>query len=421
MPGEEERPSEPLYGWVMVGIAPLFLGFAMGSIGAISVFLKPLATDFGWLRGETSFAYLAASAAIGLGGLLMGYLADRYTTRRIVLLGALALGLSYLGMARQETLWQFYLFSSLSAGLGSAAFFAPLLANVGGWFTQNKGLAIGVTTAGQALGQGIVPYVASFLISGMGWRGAFTALGVFALAGLFPLAFLIRNPPPAEGAGAASPGEAPSEAKAFPVRPLHSVSLLSFAAIFCCITMSTPMVHVVALASDRGLNPENAARVLLLIMIAGFFGRIFFGRLSDRIGGLRAYMVASLWQTALVFWFTQMTTPTAFYMMAVIFGFGYAGVMTCLVVCAQGFAPASRSGISTAIVAFFAFIGMGVGGYQGGFFFDLTGDYIQSYANAAFAGMFNLTILSAFYFYYNRKSLALMARTVPAPAGPGGK
>jgi MFS family permease len=404
-------PPEPRYGWVMVALAPLFIGFAIGSMGAISVFIKPLGTEFGWLRGETSLSYLLSMAAVGVGGLLMGHLADRYHSRRIVLGGAAVLGLSFLAMARQDSLWEFYLYSCLSSGLGSAAFFAPLLANVGGWFNRNKGLAIGITTAGQALGQGIVPYVASFLIASLGWRGAYNAMGLFALLGLLPLSLLIRNPPARK---AQSTGPAAGGGEAFAVPPPISVGVLSFAAIFCCITMATPMVHVVALASDRGLGPTAAAGVLLAIMVSGFFGRIFFGKLSDWIGGLRGYLLASAWQTALVFGFTLLHSPGAFYALAVLFGFGYAGVMTCLLLCAQGFAPASRSGIATAVVSLFGFIGMGTGGFQAGFFFDVTGDYTQSFANAAFAGMINLLILSSLYFYHTRRVSALRLATRPA-------
>lgn len=395
-------------------MAPLFLGFGVGSLGAISVFLKPLGAEFGWLRGETAFAYLTGNAMAGIGGLLLGHLADRFTSRRVILAGAVVMGLSNLAMARQTSLWQFYLLATLSAGFGTAAFFAPLLSNVGSWFNRNKGLALGIATAGQALGQGFVPYIASMLILNLGWRGAYNVMGIFSLAVLFPLAFLIRNPPKLQtagsGAGQKAASHSPFAEEKFLIPPMHSLSLLSLAAIFCCITMSTPLVHAVALASDQGLSTENAARVLLLIMIAGFFGRIFFGKLSDWIGGLRSYMIASFWQTVMVFWFTQVSTPTGFYLVGILFGFGFAGVMTCLIVCAQGSAPSAQGGFSTAMVAMFGFMGMGIGGWQAGFFYDLTGNYTQSFSNAVFSGGINLTILTLLALYRIRN------RPVPAAA-----
>ncbi len=55
-----------------------------GRIVSISVFLNPLAAEFGWLRGETAMAYLAGTFSLGLGGIVMGYLADRFSTRHLV-------------------------------------------------------------------------------------------------------------------------------------------------------------------------------------------------------------------------------------------------------------------------------------------------------------------------------------------------
>lgn len=403
-----ESSTEPRYGWVMVAITPILLGFYMGSLGSISVFLKPLVAEFGWLRGETTFAYLISNAGLGLGGILMGLLADRYPTRRIVLFGCVAIGLSYMAMSRQTTLWQFYLYSGLAAGLGGAALFSPLLANVGGWFTRNRGLALGLATAGQALGQGIVPYVSSHLIAALGWRGAFNALGGFSLVVLVPLALLVRNPPTSARSGPETQGDAVErEAEVFPIPPLRSISVLSFAAILCCIPMAVPMVHVVALAMDRGLIPENAARVLLLLMIAGACGRAVFGKLADNFGPLRTYMLASAWQTAMVFWFTRISSPPMFYLAGLLFGFGYGGVMTGLILCAQCFVPTARRGVSTGVVVMFGFLGMGIGGYGGGLLFDITGDYTMSYAFAAISGILNLLVGGSLYVYQSRRIAAL--------------
>jgi MFS family permease len=407
-------PPEPRYGWLIVALAPVYLGFGIGSLGAIGVFIKPLGAEFGWLRGETAFAYLAGNGVAGVVGLALGSLADRTSTRLVVALGALVSGLAFLGMAYQRTLWEFYAYAMVATGFASAAYFSPLLANVGGWFHRNRGLALGVATAGQALGQGIVPFLASVLIVHVGWRGAFTAMGLFALCALLPLALLLRTPPPEIGRATANAVEAAAERARQAVPPRVSLSLLAAAAVFCCICMATPIVHVVPLATDRGLAPQTAAGVLLALMVSGFFGRIAFGRLTDSIGGLQGYLLASVWQTATVFWFTQVQTPQAFFLLAVLFGFGYAGVMTCMIVTARSLAPASHAGLATAVAALAGFVGMGIGGFQGGLFFDLTGDYLTSYANAAFAGLYNLVILATLYVYRRQRVAALAPAAQPA-------
>ncbi|MEE8395282.1 MAG: MFS transporter [bacterium] len=419
---------EQRYGWVMVGVAALILGLANGSILSISVYLKPLAEEFGWLRGTISGGFVAATIALGFGGIGAGWLADRFSARPVVLAGVVALGGSYFLLGTLDTPGEFYLYFSLMGGVGVAGVFAPLLANVGGWFSKNMGLALGVTTAGQALGQGFVPYFARLLISDLGWRGAYTTLGFVSLAVLIPLALLVRSPPrpaksavpsaplpPAEAGAAAKAAEvAPAVAeRQFPVAPRLAVAWVTAAALFCCICMAVPLIHVVALAQDKGIPGNLAASILLPIYITGFFGRIFFGKVADRLGGIRAYWIASAGQTATVFWFTQPDSLTGFYLLGPLYGFFFSGVMTCFIICVNEMTPFRIRGISNGIVMLSAWIGMGLGGFQAGLFFDLTGSYTLSFANAAIAGVINLTIVGALYFYHTKQEAAVPAE---APA-----
>jgi MFS family permease len=170
--------------------------------------------------------------------------------------------------------------------------------------------------------------------------------------------------------------------------------------------MATPAIHVVALAQDMGIDAKSAASVLSLLYVAGVFGRVTFGNVADHIGGIRAYLLASASQTVLVFWFTQMPSIVGFYVLAVLFGLANSGVMTCLMVCVRERIPLHRRGVAVGMVTLFAWIGMGLGGFQGGFFFDLTGHYTASYANAALSGVVNLMIFGAFAYYINRQRMA---------------
>jgi MFS family permease len=134
-----------------------------------------------------------------------------------------------------------------------------------------------------------------------------------------------------------------------------------------------------------------------------------FGKIADYIGGLRAYLLASLFQTVLVFWFTQLHSTAAFYILAMLFGLGFSGVMAGVWICVREMIPPEFGGLSLGITSLFAMIGMGLGGYQGGFFFDLTGNYTFSFINAALAGVVNLIILGSLVLYATRKQKVLPA------------
>ncbi len=408
MSQSDARAPEARWGWVMVAVAGTFMMISVGSMSALAVFMKPLTAEMRWLRGETSFAYLTAALVLGGGGILMGHLSDRYSARPVVVAGAVVVGAAFLMLARQGGLAQFYALSALM-GLGVSAFQAPLLSSVGNWFTRNKGLAIGAASAWGGLGNGVVPFAAGYLITRFGWRGAYSALGIFVLAVMVPVALLIRRPPMGaeahEGGGAPSgaeeagpePGAAAPGAVTLEKGPMLDPWLATFwigtAAVFCCTAMATPLLHVVSLAQDRGLGAQEAAGILLLISIGSFFGRIGYGRLADIIGGLRAYMVSSAMQILLVFWFTRLSSLAGFYALGLVYGLFYSGLMICLVICVREFVPIERRGVSTGVVFFCGWLGMGLGGWQAGFFFDVTGAYTVSFANSVAAGTINLLIL----------------------------
>jgi OFA family oxalate/formate antiporter-like MFS transporter len=161
------RP-DPAYGWVMVFVVFLLSGLSFGALGAISVFLKPLATEFGWGRAKTSLGYTAIALSSAVFGVLWGFVADRFGTRSFGVIGALIMALSLYLLSGLTNIVQFYAFYFLFGAFGNAMVSTPLFANMGFWFRQNPGLALGVTASGGAIGQDIVPFLAGISISSYG-------------------------------------------------------------------------------------------------------------------------------------------------------------------------------------------------------------------------------------------------------------
>jgi MFS family permease len=410
MTGSAQAPG---YRWVIVAASAAMLAIAMGMmVNGITAFVIPLSTEFGWPRGAVSLINVAGLIGLALGGVVMGRIADRTTTRSVCLFGSVVFGLSLLGAAWADALWQLYLLFFVAGFLGAGALFAPLIAHVGNWFASGAGLALGIASAGQALGQGGVPFGTAVLISAIGWRSTLTTMGFVALATLIPLALLLRPRPAAEGS-ASGAGTLPAQ-EAPPALPPHVITAwLSAAVIFCCTCMAVPLMHLVPLLQDRGFAPEDAGSVIFVMLSVAIVGRIAFGKLADLIGALPAYLIASLWQTMLVFGFTQFGSLDGFYAFAVIYGFGYAGVMTTILVSARTLTPVGKRASSLGIIMVFAWLGHGVGGYQGGYFFDLTGDYTISFGNAALAGVINLVIVGALFLTIRRRQFRLAPASQP--------
>jgi MFS family permease len=393
---------EPAYRWIIVITSAVIMAGSLGLIlNGVSVFLVPLEQEFGWGRGPVSFINFAGLAGIAIGGIVMGRVSEFIGIRRSVFLGSITMGLAVLLASRADQLWQFYAIFFLGSFLGGGSLFAPLVANTSRWFKTGVGLAIGIVSGGQALGQGLIPYFGGMAISAIGWRDTFLWMGILMLVTLPLLALLIRPPPPA--GSAASTDQAAADAPDIPLSTNTVIIWMSIAVVLCCTTMSVPLIHLVPYAQSCGIPLSDAGGIILVMLIAGICGRVAFGKLADMIGAIRAYWIASAWQTVLVVLFLQFQSLESLMVFAVIYGFGYGGVMTTILVSMQVLTPVARRASATGIVASFGFFGHAIGGYQGGLFYDLIGNYGWAFANAAIAGITNLIVVGALYITITRR------------------
>ncbi|MEQ8698858.1 MAG: MFS transporter [Bauldia litoralis] len=385
-----DTPQWPAFRWIVLIAAAVILALSMGLlINGLTAFFVPLEKAFGWQRGDIALINTFGLIGLAVGGIAMGRIADRFGTLRVGLFGGIVLGLCVLASAHADRLWQFYALYLVAGALGGAAFFAPLVALVGNWFKTGAGLALGIVSAGQAVGQGGIPLAATVLIAEFGWSGALTGLGIAILALVVPLALLMRQPPHTGTAGAAADDRPPLGNLPHTV----VVATISIAVIGCCTLMAVPLMHLFPLMQGQGIGAADAGSVMLVMLSLSVVGRIFFGKLADMIGALPAYITASVWQTVMVFGFTQFESIGSFYLYAMLYGFGYAGVMTGILTTTRVLTRPSRRASAMGVIGASAFIGHGIGGWQAGMLFDLTGGYTAPYAVAAAAGVFNLLVV----------------------------
>ena len=395
--------KDPSYAWVMVACVFVLSALSFGTLASISVFLKPLALEFGWSRGQTSLSYTVISFSSAVFGVFWGYIADKYGTRWFGIVAAIMMSLSLFLLSKQTNIYHFYGFYFLFGAFGNAMVTSPLFANVGFWFRNNPGLALGITAAGGAVGQGLIPYFSGIIIETDGWRAAYYFMAIIYLAIAIPAALFIRESPWREQARTSTE----EEPRDFPLSEKEAITWLCSAVIFCCICMSVPIVHLVPLLTDAEFTIEFATSVLMVLMFCGAFGRILGGKLGDMIGALPAYMIMSLGQTVSVIWFPYVTNPIGLYLLAAFFGFTYSGVMSSILVTTRMVVSAKFAGRANSLGSFFGWTGMGIGGFLGGYFFDLYGDYFWSFAFASFMGAINLLVLLRFLARINNRKVAV--------------
>lgn len=379
------RPAGALI--VLAATVAMAMGF--GGLGLITVFMSPMEAEFGWSRSDTSLGYALSTAGMAIGGLFWGRLSDRMDLRILFAIGAAGMVTSLLAMSLLQTLLVFYIANVVYGGVGFSVLYSPLLSTSGEWFPKQRGFVTGLVTAGGALGQGLLPYSASFLINAFGWRWAFAGIGATLFAALTLALPVLRWP---EGTRAPVPFSAGTADSS---KARGTVAILALAAFLCCMCMGVPIVHMASFISAVCRSPSAGVNSLVIAMLAGAVGRVCCGVIADRIGPLKAYAIASLIQTACVIAFPALENGWSFMALSVIFGFGFAGNMTCLSLCVRQAVPANRFGASIGAVMMVAWAGMAAGGYMGGVLFDFSRSYMLSFLLAGVAGVLNLAVIGA--------------------------
>jgi MFS family permease len=391
---QDYAAQDPRAVWAVVGgTVGMALGF--GCLALTSVFMQPLEQAFGWSRAEVSLGYAIAAAGMAVGGLVWGRLSDRLDIRLLLTIGGAGMVLSLLAMAATQSLWHFYAANLLLGGFGFGVLYAPLVSAPGEWFVRNRGLAIGIVTAGGAAGQGILPYVASVLIRDLGWRPAYLALGagvLLAVALTFPRLGRPDGAGVAEGGAVAAPAPMTAGVRA---AERTGIAILALAAFMCCTCMGVPLVHLASFVGGLCASPQLGAASLLVAMLSGAVGRVCFGMIADRIGNLPSYALASVIQTGCVLAYPLMGDALSLLTLSAVFGFGFSGNMTCLILSVRETVAGHRFGGALGIVMLIAWAGMAAGGYAGGLVYDLYASYALAFALAGAAGGLNLIALLA--------------------------
>jgi len=375
-------------GTLVVLAATVAMAMGFGGLGLITVFMGPIETDLGWSRSDTSLGYALSTVGMALGGWLWGRLSDRMDVRLLLAAGAAGMVASLLAMAMLHSLLVFYVANAIYGGFGFSMLYSPLLSTSGEWFPKQRGLVMGVVTAGGALGQGLLPFFASFLINAFGWRLAFGGIGCTLLVAL-ALAVPVLRWPQGTRAPAIDYASAPEMVRA----ETATVALLALAAFLCCMCMGVPVVHMASFIGAVCGSSSVGVNSLVIAMSAGAVGRVCCGLIADRIGPLKAYGIASAIQTACVMAFPALGDSLSLMVLSALFGFGFAGNMTCLTLCVRKTVPASRFGGAIGAVMMVAWAGMASGGYLGGVLFDMSLSYTSSFLFASISGVLNLAVI----------------------------
>lgn len=290
----------------------------------VPFFYDFMVNEFGYSRAEVTSGNAVGKLVVApLFGFLAGWMIDHYGPRRLMMLGAVLMGIALIGLSYSSSLWMFYMFYVLNA-LGYV-FGGPLPCQVliSRWFDKNRGKAMGIAYLGIGVGGAIVPILATNLESNLGWQHALTILGILIIVVAFPMSYFIKD----SNKGKSKIETVPSDV-ALPMKKIlknPNFYLLAFGSMCSIGAVGGLGQHLKLYLRDLEFTQAAAANIMSVVLLSSLAGRVAMGWLSDIIN--RKYVMM------LIFFIVALAIGSLFlppfpgriYVFAAIFGIGLGG------------------------------------------------------------------------------------------------
>jgi MFS family permease len=368
------------------------------------VALPAVQADFGVARGEASFPFTLTMIGFGIGGILMGRLADRFGVVAPIVVGALLLGVGYVATGYAANLWQFALAQGL-IGLGSSGSFGPIMADMSHWFVRRRGIAVAIASCGNYLSGVIWPPIIQHFIASNGWRPTQIVVGIVCVVLMLPLSFGMRRRAPAHpvSTGVAT---AADKLSGLGISANTLTGLLFVAGIACCVAMAMPQVHIVAYCGDLGYGPARGAQMLSMMLGFGLISRLAGGFIADRIGGVATLLISSGLQGVALLLYVFFDGLFSLYVISALFGLFQGSIVPMYAIIVREYFAPKEAGTRIGIVLLATLGGMALGGWMSGVIFDLSGSYQAAFLNGLGWNLVNVSIVTWLLFRPSRRLLA---------------
>ena len=301
----DAKPDKFFYGWAIVGVMAVSGAVSMG-MGSLNfgLFIKPMGDQLGIGRAAFGWAQTARQAAGAASSPIIGPILDRYGSRAMLPISALATGAAMFGLANMSVTWHLLVlfavmgFAGMS-GPGALVTSVPVLK----WFVRDRGRALSYMSLGIPIGAILFVPLTQILIDGVGWRNAWVILATLGVVVIVPLGaiFVRRQPedlgmlpdgaaprsesPQAGGAGAPGSNALADEVSWTTRDALRSPTLWRLVICFSAVQLATGTValHRIPDFMDRGLDATLVSYATAFDAVCAGAATFAFGMLVSRV------------------------------------------------------------------------------------------------------------------------------------------
>jgi MFS family permease len=362
-----------------------------GSRFTMGLMLKPMADDLAWGRSTLSLTVTLFMIVTALALPLAGRLVDRFNTWTVL---GVAMFLSGAGIGLMRTIESpieaLFLYGIVFALASAGTSITPIGVIVSRWFPNRMGLANSIAISGMGVGQLVIILLLTQQLEHIGWRGAFTVLGLGALVLVIPLALLAVLPITRLHGRHAGPAivDAGDVARQRPLGSRYFWVLLAIYAI-CGFQDFFVATHVVAYARDQGIETILAGNLYAFMGLMGLTGVLITGHLSDRYGPWMPTALCFVLRIAIFSLILISQNMIAIGAFALLFGLTFWITAPLTVVFVRLRFGDANLGAITGLVTMVHHGAGGLGAFAGGYLFDADGDYV-----AVFKTMLVLSVVA---------------------------
>ncbi len=285
------------YAWIIAAVAFVALLVAGAVRSTPGLLIVPLEKEFQWSRATISFAIGVNIFLYGLMGPFAAAAMQRFGIRRVVVCALALLAATIAASTLMTAWWQLVLTWGLLVGLGTGITALVLGATIASrWFSERRGLAMGILTASTATGQLVFLPMLAAVAETNGWRPvAWIMAGAAAL--VIPLVLFLLPERPADlglrAYGERGDGPAGESSRANPIATAFRILgragrsrdfWLLAGSFFVCGLSTNGLIgtHLISACLDHGIPEVRAAGLLAAMGVFDLVGTTFSGWLSDR-------------------------------------------------------------------------------------------------------------------------------------------
>ena len=374
---------------------------------SVVVFIPEIEKEFKVDRGTSSLLYAATMIGFGFGTVIIGKIFDKHGIKKPIVIASISLIISYYLYSISIYFWNL-LFLQAFMGFAAAAFFGPAMADITNFFNNRRGLALSIVASANYVAGASWPLVISFALNFVDWRTTHFWISIFCLVSMLPILGFLKNYKNIqnEEANIMSSKDEPS----IKLSNNQLQIILMFAGVCCCVAMSMPQVHMVALCVDNGFGLQVGTEILAVMLYSGMISRIVFGFLSDKIGPLPTILLGSFLQMVSLVFFLPFNSQLSLYMVSLMFGLSQGGIVPAYAIIIRKYLPLQQAGVRVGLVLGATIVGMALGGWISGEIFDLTQSYYLAFVNGILWNLLNILAIIYVIFksdLFNKNKLIL--------------